>query len=147
MYKTHTFQERFLRNVHIVASSWDFNIGDVLVRSRPIFTNDDGDYDYTIDTLPRCNFGNLNLISSKCPVPKKYKVVYVEQQGDIKIPWVQPISVTGTLGKARCLLIYDPTYYAFEVDPEQANAILLDYKYDPLIEYKNLLKERRADKK
>ena len=69
-------------------------------------------------------------------VPKKFKIVYVDE---FNIPWVKQISVRGGLGnKLYTLLSFQPTRFKFEIDPEKLDAELLGFKYDPRAEYKRM---------
>lgn len=102
--------------------SWGFQVGDVLIRS---IKNNDGTL--SVDTL------------SSIEVPKKYKVVLIDSLG---VPWIKQLSVRGGLGsKMYCLATMDPGRFAYRVDPEQLEAFLLGYKYDPRIEYKRMRSE------
>lgn len=75
-------------------------------------------------------------ISGMCKVPRKYKVVYVDEYG---IPWFKQVSVRGGLGdKIYPLTHFNPTRFQFELDPEKLDADLLGTKYDPRIEYKRM---------
>jgi hypothetical protein len=99
--------------------SWKFNVDDVLIR-------------YSVDYE-----GNktIDKVSEACPVSKKFRVLYIDELG---IPWVKQLSVRGGLGnKLYCLMNY-ANNYTWEIDPEQIDAVLLGYKYDPRAEYKNM---------
>lgn len=98
--------------------SWNFEVGEVLVKEI------------------KDHSGNAYIedVSSMCKVPKKYKVVHIDELG---IPWVKQISVRGGLGnKIFCLATAVSKNISFKVDPEKLNSILLGYEYDPRIEYK-----------
>lgn len=100
--------------------SWGFSIGDVLVRTK---VNHDG--------VPE-----VDTVNGIDDVPKKYKVVYID---DIGVPWIKQISVRGGLGsKMYCLALMDINVYSYKIDPEQLEAMLLNYRYDPRIEYKKM---------
>ena len=102
--------------------SWKFNVNDVLVGYAT-----DHDRNKTLDK-----------VSADCPVPKKFRVMHVDELG---IPWVKQLSVRGGLGnKMYCLMNYIHNY-TWEIDPEQIEAILLGYKYDPRIEYRRMRDE------
>ena len=80
--------------------------------------------------------GNLVEVSGTCKVPRKYKIVSMD---DLGIPWVKQVSVRGGLGnKLYPLLHFTPTRFKFEIDPEKLDAIILGHKYDPRIEYKRM---------
>lgn len=99
---------------------WKFSVGDVLVR----FTKEDG------------GAQSIDMVSETCQVPKKYRVVIVD---DLGVPWVKQLSVRGGMGnRLYCLATMDTGRYHFQVDPEQLEAILLGYKYDPRVEYKQM---------
>jgi hypothetical protein len=54
---------------------------------------------------------------------------------------VKQLSVRGGLGnKMYCLMNY-VNNYRWEVDPEQVDAILLGYRYDPRAEYRRMRDE------
>lgn len=120
--------ENFLQNSPVAKmireyNNWKFELGDVLVKYRQ-------DYE-----------GNrtIDIVSEVCPVPKKYRVVLID---DLGIPWVKQISVRGGLGnKLYCILNYSQPNVRWEVDPEQVDATLLGYKYDPRAEYKRMRTE------
>jgi len=101
--------------------TWNFEIGDVLVR-----------YSLAAD-----GGKSIEYVGSSCQVPKKYKVLYIDDAG---IPWTKQVSVRGGLGKKIRPLVNlaDGYRYTMEVDPEQIDAIILGYKYDPRIEYKRM---------
>lgn len=103
--------------------SWKFNIGDVLVRTATTFNNN--------ETI-------IDKVSESCPVPKKFRVLYIDELG---IPWVKQLSVRGGLGnKMYCLMNY-VNNYSWKIDPEQIDAVLLGYKYDPRAEYRRMRNE------
>lgn len=103
--------------------NWNFQVGDVLIRK----VKEDG------------GTSSVDLVGDNCQVPKKYRVVFMDTLG---IPWVKQLSVRGGLGdKIYCLATVDQNRYSYSVDPEQLEASLLGYKYDPRIEYKRM----RAD--
>jgi hypothetical protein len=73
-------------------------------------------------------------ISSKIPIPKKYRVVHID---DNDVAWVKLIKVTGGLGKSlKCTLSIMLENERWEVDPKQLEAILLDKEYDPREQYR-----------
>jgi hypothetical protein len=101
--------------------SWGFSLGDVLVRYRKNI--EDGSIE-------------LDTVNGIDNVPKKYKVVFID---DLDVPWIKQLSVRGGLGnKLYCLATLDTDTYQYKVDPEQLEAALLNYKYDPRIEYKRM---------
>jgi len=104
-------------------NSWNFEVGDVLVR-------------YSYSTVGG-RTKNIELVSSSCRVPKKYKIVYIDDAG---IPWTKQVSVRGGYGKKIRPLtnISDGWSNTVAIDPEQIDAILLGYKYDPRSEYKKM---------
>lgn len=103
--------------------NWKFAVGDVLVKHNK--TYDEG---YELET-----------VSSVCPIPRKFKVVHIDE---LNIPWVKQVSVRGGLGnKLYCVLNYHHPRVKWEVDPEQVEAILLGFKYDPRAEYKRMRTE------
>lgn len=113
----HSPQARMVREL----TSWKFNVNDVLVR----YSVTDGNK-------------TLDKVSEACPVPKKFRVLHVDELG---IPWVKQLSVRGGLGnKLYCLMNY-VNNYTWEVDPEQIDAVLLGYKYDPRAEYRRMRNE------
>ena len=102
-------------------NSWNFEIGDILVR-------------YSLSAE-----GNksIEFVGSNCQVPKKYKILYIDDAG---IPWTKQVSVRGGLGKKIRPLtnIADGYRWTMEIDPEQIDSIILGYKYDPRIEYRRM---------
>lgn len=103
--------------------SWNFQTGDVLIRH---IKASDGTR-------------AVDVVSDSCPVPKKYRVIYIDSLG---LPWIKQLSVRGGLGeKIYCLATVDANRYSYQVDPEQLEAILLGYKYDPRVEYKRMRTE------
>lgn len=114
---------------------WKFEVGDVIIR----YTKS---YDGT---------KSPDMVSQTCPVPKKYRVVYIDE---LNVPWVKQVLVRGGLGsKLFCLLNYNNPNSTWELDPEQVDASLLGYKYDPRVEYKRMRTEnpgyggKKANKK
>ena len=100
--------------------NWKFAVGDVLIR---FIKEPEGGT--SIDT-----------VADTCLVPKKYRVMIID---DLGIPWVKQLSVRGGLGnKLYCLAQIDAGKYHYQVDPEQLEAILLGYKYDPRVEYRRM---------
>lgn len=106
-----------------IRDAWKFSTGDVLVR-------------YKIDGDSK----DIDLVSDVCPIPKKFRVMYID---DLGIPWIKQLSVRGGLGTKLMSLAdsWNHGRYKYTVDPEQADSILLGYKYDPRIEYKRLRNE------
>jgi hypothetical protein len=100
--------------------TWGFQVGDVLIRQIK-----EADGSVSVDVLAGTD-----------SVPKKYKVVFIDGLG---VPWIKQLSVRGGLGnKLYCLADMVNTKYSYKVDPEQLEAMLLGYKYDPRIEYKRM---------
>ena len=99
--------------------SWKhFSVGDVLIQI-------DRDHD-----------NRVTQVSEVCKVPRKFKVLYIDELG---VPWVKHVSVRGGLGrKIRPLTDMMPTRYTFEIDPEKFEAEMFGYRYDPRIEYKRM---------
>jgi len=105
-------------------SNWSFEVGDVLVKYK---------------ILSASQTKNIENVSQACPIPKKYRIVHID---DLGIPWVKQISVRGGLGnKLYCILNYSQPNTVWEIDPEQIEALLLGYKYDPRAEYKRMRTE------
>lgn len=103
--------------------NWNFQVGDVLIREVKAYEGTK----------------SIDMVSDTCQVPKKYRVVHIDNLG---IPWVKQLSVRGGLGdKIYCLATVAAEKYSYQVDPEQLEASLLGYKYDPRVEYKRM----RAD--
>lgn len=117
----HNIATSHLYKLIVEYNSWNFEVGDVLVRYA-ISADDNRSVEY---------------VSSSCKVPKKYKIIYIDDAG---IPWTKQVSVRGGLGKkVRPLTnIADGYRWTMAIDPEQIDAIILGYKYDPRIEYKKM---------
>lgn len=95
----------------------DFEIGEVLVK-RDLSNN------------------NLVEVSGQCRIPKKWKIVHID---DLGIPWIKVVSVRGGLGnKLEPMTKFQPNRFRFEIDPEKLDALLLGVRYDPRIEYKRM---------
>ena len=98
---------------------WNFSVGDVLIQMQS-------------DSDKKLQVSN---VSDKCPVPKKFQVIHIDELG---FPWVRQISVSGGLGVAMyCLANYNVHLNKFVVDPRQTEAILLGHRYDPRLEYRH----------
>jgi hypothetical protein len=119
-FKTHSLIGRLLVEMRDV---WKYAIGDVLVRYKMTENSKD-----------------LDLVSDVCPVPKKFRVMYID---DLGIPWIKQLSVRGGLGTKLINLTeaWCNGRYRYCVDQEQIDSILLGYKYDPRIEYRKLRNE------
>lgn len=119
-FKAHNPVGRLLLEIRDV---WKFAVGDVLIRYR---INEDG--------------REIDMVSDVCPVPKKFRVMHID---DLGIPWVKQLSVRGGLGTKLASLVeaWSQGKYRYAVDPEQIDSILLGYKYDPRIEYRKLRNE------
>lgn len=95
----------------------DLEVGEVLVK-RDLVNND------------------LVKVSGTCPIPRKYKVVAIDELG---VPWLKQVSVRGGLGtKLYPITHFVPTRFKFEIDPEKVDSELLGTTYDPRIEYKRM---------
>jgi hypothetical protein len=119
-FKAHHPIGRLLTEIRDV---WRFSVGDVLIRHRM-----NGDHN------------DIDPVSDVCPIPKKFKVIHID---DLGIPWIKQLSVRGGLGTKLISLVeaWNNGKYRYIVDPEQVDAILLGYKYDPRLEYKRLRNE------
>jgi len=105
--------------------AWKFDIGDVLIRHRMTSS----------DML-------IDLISDVCPIPRKFKVVFIDDLGMI---WIKQLSVRGGLGDKIIPMVegWSNGKYKYAVDPEQIDSILLGYTYDPRIEYRKMRNENK----
>jgi hypothetical protein len=119
-FKAHSPMGRLLVEMRDI---WKFSVGDVLIRHKMIEDSRD-----------------VDMVSDACPVPKKFRVMYID---DLGVPWIKQLSVRGGLGTKLTNLIeaWGSGRYRYSVDPEQIDSILLGYKYDPRIEYKRLRNE------
>ncbi len=107
-------------------NSWTFEVGDVLVKYKTDWQGS----------------SSVEQVSTTCPVPRKFKIIYIDKE---RIPWVKQVSVRGGLSnKLICLINHNQPNTTWEVDPEQAEALLLGYPYDPRAEYKNMRTENPA---
>lgn len=111
-----------------VRDEWNFNVGDVLIKR---FKDSSGAL-------------SIETTSSSNNIPKKYRVVAIDTLG---VPWVKQINMRGGLSKNLISLVhmFYNGKYEFSMDPEQQDAILLDYEYDPRLQYKLLRKERERE--
>lgn len=76
-----------------------------------------------------------NLVSKSMPLPKKYKVVHIDEYG---VAWVKLIKVAGGLGKSlKCVLNIDLYSERWKQDKRQLESILIGHEYDPREEYKD----------
>jgi hypothetical protein len=98
-------------------NNWNFQVNDVLIRH---IVHGDGTK-------------SIDMVNNYCQVPRKYRVMFIDALG---VPWVKQLSVRGGLGEGLyCLAKVNASTYKYSVDPEQLEASLLGYKYDPRIEY------------
>lgn len=104
---------------------WKFNVGDVLIRYR-----------MTSGDMP------IDLISDICPIPRKFRVVFIDDLGMI---WIKQLSVRGGLGDKIIPIVegWSNGKYKYAVDPEQIDSILLGYTYDPRVEYRKMRDENK----
>lgn len=119
-FKSHSPTGMLLTEIRDV---WKFSVGDVLIRHKVFLDS-----------------RNIDLVSDACPVPKKFRVMYID---DLGIPWIKQLSVRGGLGTKLSNLVeaWCNGRYRYSVDPEQIDSILLGYKYDPRSEYRRLRNE------
>lgn len=96
-----------------------FKVGDVLIRTRAVL----GDSDWRVD-----------VVSITCPVPKKFKIVHIDELG---VPWIKQMSVRGGLGSKLYCLAESSQTLMYEMDPEIITATILGDKYDPRAQYKS----------
>jgi hypothetical protein len=74
-------------------------------------------------------------VSEGMRVPKKYRVVHVDECG---VAWVKLIKVTGGMGKSiKSTLNINFAVERWRVDPKMLDSILLQEEYDPRLEYRN----------
>ena len=99
----------------------DFKAGDVLIRYR--FENN--------------MVGKIDFVSERCRVPKKFKVIYIDEIG---CPWVKNVNVRGGLGNKLYNLIESPAY-VYKTDPELMDCLIMDAKYDPRAQYRDWRRE------
>ena len=85
------------------------------------------------DVLIRHNASGNDPVSSLCPVPKKFKVVCVDEYD---VPWIKYIGVKGGLGKTIFTPVDQYGIWKYEIDPEMLNAQILQVEYDPRAEYR-----------
>ena len=98
---------------------WNFQVNDVLIR-------------YSLAEGKK----NVDTVSDSCPVPKKYRVVHID---DIGMPWIKQLSVRGGMGeRIICMAHVDPNLFHYTVDPEQLVAVILGHAYDPRAEYRRM---------
>lgn len=100
----------------------NFKTGDILIRYR---TDNEGKE-------------RIDPVSAECPVPKKFKIVYIDP--DVKIPWVKNVNVRGGLGN-RTYALTESTGYSYKPDPEMLDAILMGVRYDPRAQYRSWRRE------
>jgi len=105
---------------------WKYTIGDILVR-------------YIVDSRSE----TLDLVSGSCPVPRKFRVMHID---DLGIPWLKQLSVRGGLGTKLSPIteMWCDGRYRYCVDQEQLDSILLGYKYDPRVEYRKMREENKT---
>lgn len=105
---------------------WGFQVGDTLVR-----------YIKQAD-------GSLKIenVSDVCPVPRKFRVVFVDELG---VPWIKQLSVRGGLGQTLyCMAQHNARLYRYKVDPEQVEASILGVQYNPRREYR-MMRDNNPD--
>lgn len=98
----------------------EIRIGDVLIRQK------------------RMGWGahvswRHDLVSASCHIPKKFKVVHIDE---LDVPWLKQVSVRGGLGNRIISLADTVDSYRYEQDPEMAMAVLLGVEYAPRAQYK-----------
>lgn len=99
---------------------WGFQVGDTLVRHIKMTGGST----------------KVDIISDTCPVPKKFRVVHIDELG---IPWIKQLSVRGGLGKILyCMAQHNCRRYRYKVDPDQIEAVILGIKYDARREYRQM---------
>jgi hypothetical protein len=103
----------------------EFNEGDVIIRQK------------------RFGYGSMvkwdiDKVSNKCPVPKKFKIVKIDDYG---IPWTKQISVRGGLGSNLASLAGTTNGYRYELDPEKELAVILGVDYEPRSQYRKWRKD------
>jgi len=109
---------RLLRNF----KSWqDFKLDDIIVR-------------YRIDENETEKIDNVSV---ECTVPKKFKIVHIDELG---CPWVKNVNVRSGLGNKLYCLVDSPNY-RYQVDPEILDCILIGVKYDPRAQYRSWRQE------
>jgi hypothetical protein len=99
----------------------EYEVGDVLIRQKRV------GYGAKVKWI-------IDEVSAKCPVPRKFKIVHIDE---LMIPWVKQVSVRGGLGNKLIPLTDTTTSYRFELDPEMEVAVLLGVEYEPRAQYKN----------
>lgn len=106
-----------------------FEEGDFLLRY-------DAEYDWEKDDGEEKTWV-VEKFSEVNPVPRKYKVVYVD---DVGLPYIQKVLFNGNLcGEAKCLAGYDLDHTKFLPDPDFLDHHLLKEEedaFDPLEVYK-----------
>lgn len=76
--------------------------------------------------------GEIDCVSTDCKVPKKFKVIYID---DVGFPWVKNINVRGGLGTKLYNLSESPAF-SYRIDPDQLDCLLLGGRYDPRQQYR-----------
>lgn len=110
------FYNTYGRGFKLFREYRNYNEGDVLVRRNQHSAT--GEYD---------------PVSASCPIPKKFKVVCVDE---FDVPWIKQIGVKGGLGKKMHTPVDQAGVWVYEIDPEMLNAQILQAEYDPREEYR-----------
>jgi len=76
--------------------------------------------------------GTLDKVSEQCDVPKKFKVIHIDELG---FPWVKNINVRGGLG-TKLYNLSESLTFTYKIDTEQLDCLLLGGKYDPRAQYR-----------
>lgn len=112
----------FLKNSHWAQMirnyiTWkDFKVGDILVRYKSDHSGKE----------------SVDLVSTECKVPKKFKVVFIDELG---CPWVKNVNVRSGLG-AKLYCLVDAQRYKYTADPELLDCLIMGHRYDPRAQYR-----------
>lgn len=126
----HSSAHRWLK----MREAYSFSVGDVLVREIKDWrkTTDHANPVYKVQN-----------ISSKSNVPRRYKVIHIDEYG---VPYAKPIMARGQLGTdIVCMATVDLGYTRYRVDPSYVEHAILaeeDHQFDPTEAYKNKKKAR-----